>query len=117
MARTFQCAAQITGVSTKADRSLSVRLCTSREMPPDETTLLISYVQREGWFLFRENEFKDEDVPAGDAVDDFKTPGQRLRGVLYKIFRQTGKPAGEFDAWYRNEMEKIITHYKNKIVD
>jgi hypothetical protein len=115
MAKTFQCPAQITGISTKADRSLSIRLTTDREMSAEEAVLLMSYVQQSGWFLFRANEFTDEDVPAGDARDSRKTPSQRLRGVLYRVFELTGKTKGEFDSWYVGEMERIIDHYKAKL--
>ena len=115
--RTFQIPAQIVGVSTKADRSLSIRINTDKEMMPEETTLLMSYVRRSGWFLFRENEFKDEDAPVGDAPTGQKTAAQRLRSVLFVLFKQekAGSPESEFQAFYDGWLSKIIERMKEKL--
>ena len=114
--RTFQIAAQLTGISTRADNSIGIRFVTSTEIiNKDELVTLLSFNHAMGWLLFRENAFKDEDVPAGDATDSRRTPSQRLRGVLYRVFEATGKPKGEFNQWYLNEMERIIDHYKGKL--
>ena len=114
--RTFQIAAQLTGISTRADNSIGMRFTTCKEvLDKDELVTLFSYNHQIGYLLFRENAFNDEDIPAGDAQDDRKTPSQRLRGVLYRVFETTGKPKGEFNQWYLNEMERIIDHYKDKL--
>jgi len=43
-----------------------------------------------------------------------KTPSQRLRAVLFILFEQTGGGL-DFEQFYKNELEKIITHFKSKI--
>jgi hypothetical protein len=43
-----------------------------------------------------------------------KTPSQRLRGVLYILWKQLSE-VGDFAAYYKSEMEKIMNHYKNKL--
>jgi len=114
MPTTFQTAATITRISTRADGSMGLSVVTQELQDKDIATLL-KYRNSYGWFLFKENEFKDEEVPAGEARDERKTPCQRLRGVLYRNFELTGKPKGEFDNWYRGEMERIIDHFKKKL--
>lgn len=43
-----------------------------------------------------------------------KTPAQRLRGVLYRLWE--AKPEGmEFEVYYRVKMEKLIDAYKEKL--
>jgi len=116
MSRTFQVAAQLIGISTRADNSIGMRFVTNKEvLDKEELVTLFSYNHQLGWLLFRENAFDDVDIPAGDAQDSHKTPSQRLRGVLYRVFELTGRPKGEFNAWYLNEMERIIDHYKDKL--
>lgn len=41
-----------------------------------------------------------------------KTPSQRLRAVLFRLSEQQQQ---EFEQFYNNELEKIITHYKSKL--
>ena len=115
--RTFQIPAQIVGVSTKADRSLSIRINTDKEMMPEETTLLMSYVRRSGWFLFRENEFKDEDAPVGDAPTGQKSVTQRLRSVLFVLYKQEhpDKPESGFQQYYEDKVERIIGKIKERL--
>ena len=115
MARTFQIPAQITSVSIRGDRSARISATTDKEVSSEDMTTLMSFIRNSGWFLFRENAFNHDDVPAGDAPDGRKTQSQRLRNVLYRVFELTGKPASEFNAWCTDEMERIITHYKKKL--
>lgn len=43
-----------------------------------------------------------------------KTSSQRLRSALYLLWVQDGWP-GDKEMYYKSEMEKIISHYKNKL--
>ena len=43
-----------------------------------------------------------------------KSESQRLRGVLFRVHELIGTNE-EFETWYKNEMEKLIAHYKNKL--
>lgn len=48
------------------------------------------------------------------AEFETKTPSQRLRGVLYVLWEQTGK-SGDFETFYRQKMEGLINLIKNKL--
>lgn len=115
MARTFQVPAMLTGLSTRARKEYGLRFVTNYEMSTEDAVTMLSFHNQRGWLLFRENEFNDDEVPAGDSPDSRKTPGQRLRGVLYRVFQETGKPVGEFNSWYVSQMESIIQHFKDKL--
>jgi len=110
----FQVPSILTGIRLTADHGVSLSFHT-QELSDTDKMAVFAYHQQKGWLLFRENEFNDADAPDVDAPDDSKTPGQRLRGVLYRVFETTGRQKGEWGAWYCTEMERIITHYKGKL--
>jgi len=60
---------------------MGVRVVT-QELSEEDMRTLIGFNNKYGYMLFRENEFKDEEIPAGDSRDDRKTQAQRFRGVL-----------------------------------
>ena len=72
-----------------------------------------------GILYFRgEEQMNKEEIEELDAVeldlyDEPKSQSQRLRNVLYKVWKRTEQ--GEFKEFYKAETEKIINHYKNKL--
>lgn len=44
-----------------------------------------------------------------------KSPSNRLRSVLHVWFTQQGNDPEKFDEFYKEEMEKLISHYKKKL--
>jgi hypothetical protein len=82
MAKTFQSPATLTGISSKVDGGLSIRFVT-KELTPEEKLTALEFQNTYGHVLFRENEFKPEDVPTKDAEnDETKSPSTRLRNVF-----------------------------------
>lgn len=49
-----------------------------------------------------------------DAKEEGKTPSERLRNVIYAVFKDRNV-AELFDDYYRREMEDIINVYKRKL--
>lgn len=49
-----------------------------------------------------------------DYTQEGKTPSERLRNVLYAVFKDQ-KVVWIFDDYYRAEMEKVINVYKAKL--
>lgn len=49
-----------------------------------------------------------------DYTQEGKTPWERLRNVLYAVFKEE-KVVWLFDDYYRQTMEKIINAYKAKL--
>ena len=114
MKKTFQVSAQVMGVVPKVDGSLSLRFIT-QEMTNDEKVLVMNYMGSQGWLLFQENQFKEEDVPAGDApTDELKSPSQRLRAVMFLLWSRRADKT-DFEAYYRQHMEIIIDQLKEKL--
>jgi len=107
--------AQITGVSTRADGSLGIRI-TTKELTPAEKTEVFELNQQPGWFLFRtDRAFKEEEVPETDSGFEGKKPSQRLRAVIFVLWKekyQTKFP--DFEDYYRRQMEVLIEEFKGK---
>lgn len=53
-------------------------------------------------------------LPALIEEDGGKSPAQRMRGVLYRLWEQKGGQ-GDFETWYRVRMSAIIDQLKEKL--
>ena len=104
--------AYLTGFNSKADGSASIRFST-QELQPQDFAELHGHLNQFGWLAFRENELQDEDIPDEDAAED-KSPSKRMRAVLFVLWNQEGKQ-GDFESFYRDRMEKLITAVKGKL--
>ena len=111
---TLHVPADLVGITSKADRTLTLRFNT-QEIPDTEKLLALQFQGSMGHLLFRENAFSDAEVPKEDIEDKSKSPSKRLRAVLYKLFMQQGGQKVDFEQWYRVKMETIIEHYKGKL--
>lgn len=105
-------------VATKSDGSLSLNFSTS-EMDAMETTVLIKLCRINLKMLL---------TPVGEPIEtpvevkselNPKTSGQRLRAVLFVLFRQwseSGKIKGVmFEQFYSEQMERFIEDIKGQL--
>ena len=109
----FQVPAILTSFSTRADGGASVRFVTN-EISDAEFLILKKSHNQFGYLLFKENPFQPSDIPTEVAEDASKTSSKRLRATLYVLWQQKGSQS-DFEAYYRTQMEKIITHVKTKL--
>lgn len=106
------------GYTPKKDRSISLRFVTN-EKTSGEVSDIHSMLDTFGYLYFRaeeklsKEEIEELDKLDTDLYDQPKTQSQRLRNTLYKVWQQS--EVGEFKDFYKNETERIITHYKNKL--
>jgi uncharacterized protein YfaA (DUF2138 family) len=107
-------------ITRRADKSVKLSFDT-RELSSSETLAIMQMEMLEGHLLFSTNQdIKEEDIPEGDADLNNKSQSQRLKAVLYKLFLQDVKAKiflGDFPAYYKDKMEKLLTFYKDKIID
>lgn len=91
----------------------------TQEIDPETKTYLFDLHDTYGFLFYFKNLPKPEevDVPEGNAPENRgeKTPSQRLRAVLYVWWEQQGKQGGDFEFFYRQHMEKLIDHIKEKL--
>lgn len=111
-------AGMLDGYQRRKDRTVSLRFVT-QEKTSGEVMEIDQLLDTFGILYFRgEEQMNKEEIEELDAVeldlyDEPKSQSQRLRNVLYKIWKQNER--GEFKEFYRAETEKIINHYKNKL--
>ena len=111
--KTFQSPAILEGVNPLKDGGMSLRFHT-QEMTAQEKLQLLNFYQSFGYILFKENSFTDSDIPKEDASDETKKPSQRLRAVIFIMWKQQGMK-GEFDQFYNKKMEYIISEFKKRL--
>ena len=110
----IQCPAIITGVSTRVDGGLGIRV-TTNEIPEDLRNEIFDLNQKFGWFGFKEDKSFDlKDLPKEPSDYETKKPSQRLRDVLFVLYKQE-KIEEDFDIYYRKQMNKVIETVKSKL--
>ena len=90
------------------------------ELPAEEIHFLLGQRNTQGWLLYSPNELQDKDIPIEDSDLERKTPSQRLRSVLFILYKQAadkGTFVGEFQTYYNESMERLIQQLKDKIED
>ncbi len=116
------CPAILDGYQRRKDRSVSLRLLTQEQTSQDLMNI-DSLLDTFGILYFRADDapedsvtFKELDSIELDLYDKKKTQSQRLRAVLYKLYKQEGGE-GEFKDYYKVKTEKIIEHFKSRLED
>ena len=116
-------------VSTLADGSLRLYVGTP-ELPSETMVNIFSLIKKPGYVLISTNSINQDQIDAVEKAttnSEFseKTPSQRMRGVLYKLWEKTqpktmNGDSGQmeyvdFDLFYKRQMNKIIDHFKTKL--
>lgn len=106
--------AEIGTVSSRADGSVAFRVITP-ELRPSEAGAVV------GWHgkACRVTITPDEEAIPGDVLEvhtdrEMKTPGQRLRAVLYLLHKEQERKE-PFEDYYRRAMESFIEQAKKKL--
>lgn len=117
MSTTIQLPVIVTSLATKVDGSIKISMET-RELSGEDSAKLFELRGSEGWALFSPNEIKEEDVKLpqekADPAVGTKTPSQRLRGVLFRVWQQKGGTT-DFESYYRITLESLIEKYKERL--
>lgn len=110
----IQVPAQLIGMNPRADRSWRLQYET-RELTGDEAALLANNFQGEGWLVFKPNgDISEEEVPEGLADSGTKSQSQRLRDVIFILWKQKGGK-GDFETYYRTSLERLIEVVKEQL--
>jgi len=100
-----------------SDGGLSL-LVHTQELDPKDEAEVMRLKRKLGWFVFSVTEsITAEDIPtetlefAGE-----KSPGQRLRAVLFRLWEQDKRGYKEFELFYQGKMNLIIESLKEKLI-
>lgn len=105
-------------ITTLKDKSLQLTVET-QEVDSETKTYLFDLHDSYGFMLYFKNAPNPEEVeiPEGNAPtfgEKEKSPAQRMRNVLFVWWKQQGEQ-GDFEVFYRQQMEKMIDHFKGKL--
>lgn len=111
--KAITCDVILTSARTRSDGSLGISFATP-ELPAESKTAFFELLNQNIKMLLQ--------PLAGDAVElhdvkgsfDEKTPSQRLRAVLFCLWKQENE-AIDFEVYYRTKVNGIIEHLKLKL--
>ena len=119
MSNPIQLPVLVTSLATRVDGAIKITLET-RELSGQDSATLFDLRGTEAWVIIAPSEIKEEDVnlptERADPALGTKTPSQRLRGVLFRLWQQNGGGT-DFESFYRIKLESIIDQLKAKLHD
>jgi len=108
----------VEGISTRVDGTLKLTLST-QEIDSDLAGKLFHFrgkyikcLLSDSNITTLEEELVDNSKLVGCKKQ--KSESQRLRGVLFRLHEQLNSEL-DFETWYKQEMNIIIEHFKNKL--
>ena len=119
----------VDNIRTLADNSLRVSLGTP-ELSPETVGNLYSILKQPGFVVLSTQPISQKQIDAVEAASidmefDTKTPAQRMRAVLYRLWEQTSPKEKneegntqyvEFELFYKRKMNELIKFIKDKLV-
>lgn len=107
------------GYRTLKDRTLKITFET-QELNSQELLGIAENVSEYGYLAFKKEPFREEEKRLIEAAetnfdDGFKTPSQRLRAVLYRLWEKDNQDIETFTLYYNSQMERLINHFKSKL--
>lgn len=113
--------AQLDGYRRLKDKSVSLRFITGEKsshdiLNIDENLDSFGYLYFKPEGQLTKDEIQELDELDTDLYDNPKTQSQRLRNVLYKYWQSRDTGYGDFKDFYKAETERIISHYKEKLL-
>ncbi len=109
----------VDGIRSLKDGSVSIVIVTN-ELTPSRAGEVFSLRGKICYAYFSANQFdkKDPMVKIVDSMDPdvkYKSPSQRLRDVMYRLWEQKPEGYKDSDSFYKYKMEHIISTYKSEL--
>ena len=117
--KTFQIAANLDSYRSNANKTMKLVFETNELTP--ETMANIHYSLYKVGFLafapdpFTTQELREIDNLKVDYNDTGKTPSQRLRAVMFLLWKQNPEGYKTSNDYYTSQMEVLINHFKSKL--
>lgn len=105
--------AQITSISAKVDGSVRLSIVTPELTAEEKVEIMkLQNVNLDAYFVPSGEPGLDKIKVSGEVGE--KTPSQRMRAVIYKLWVQDGQP-DTYEIYYAHRMEKILDLLKQQI--
>lgn len=103
----------ITSITAKQDRSLGLRVATP-ELTPEEKVEFMGLQGINTIMLITPMDSAPAEIMKVKGEMNSKSQGQRIRAVLFLIWKQEGEP-GTFEEYYHTKTEQYIEFLKGKL--
>ena len=104
----------VESIKSLKDGSISVNIAT-QELSPGKAAELFGLRNMVCYAYFSAKQISNNEINVVNSLDPEikgKTPGQRLRAVMYLKFQQDNEGYKDSESYYKGKMETIIEHYK-----
>lgn len=106
-------------ITTLKDRSVKITLDT-QELSPTKAGEIFTLMNSLATVYISPSEITSREMAQVDSIEPEmpgKSPSQRMRNVLFILWKQDNQGFKEFDFFYKERMEKYINELKNNITD
>lgn len=107
------CPCILTGAATRSDGSLSLRFATP-ELEASEKTAFFELLNLNLKMLLQPADGVPAELKEVKGEFDRKTPSQRLRAVLFILYKQS-EGGGDFEDFYLRRMNEIVESVKKQL--
>ena len=105
--------AQITSISAKVDGSVRLGINTPELTAEEKVEIMkLQNANIDAYFIPKDEPVAEKIKVKGDI--NTKTPSQRMRAVIFLLWKQAGEP-DTFESYYAMRTEKIIDLLKEQI--
>lgn len=107
----------VENISTRKDKSVKITLGT-QELSPEKAGELFNLMnQLAATYISSKGVSEDEMNQVDEVNPDIacKSQSQRIRNVLFLLWKQSSEGFNDFDSFYKNKTEKFIEHLKGKL--
>jgi len=105
-------------IATRKDNTCAVTIGT-QELPPSQAGDLFALLNKFCYVAIKAETFRPNEIADLDSLkaefDTGKTPAQRLRGVLFRLYEKEPEGFSDFNLFYSHKLEQIILHFKTKL--
>jgi len=112
-------AVQFEGMATRRDKTVTIKLST-QELTPDKAGEIFHLNGQVLTAYFTHEQPSAEDIEIVDSIEpdiDIKSPSQRQRNILYRIWENNKAGYTDFNLYYMFRMEQNITKLKKELDD
>ena len=105
----------VESIATRSDNTIKIVIAT-QDLPPNEASILFQLKGKLGNMLFSDEYITEmpANLPPPPRIEG-KTPGQRLRSIIFLNWEQNTDKSKPFENYYNEQMERIIERCKENL--
>ena len=113
----FQVPAEMIKAETKRNKSIRLSFDTQENVSAEALKRVFEWRDQVGWLSFAVRQVDVEDIKDLPEIvtEETRTPSQRMRAVLFRMWEQKNEGYTDFNLYYAFKMEKLIDFLKEKL--